>query len=31
VLPEVGSTHAGLCLRCTAVIESLPPEQAAAE
>jgi isoleucyl-tRNA synthetase len=31
VLPEVGSEHAGLCLRCTAVIESLPPEQAAAE
>jgi isoleucyl-tRNA synthetase len=31
VLPEVGSKHAGLCLRCTAVIESLPPEQAAAE
>ena len=31
VLPEVGSTHAGLCLRCTAVIEALPPQQAAAE
>ena len=31
VLPEVGSAHAGLCLRCTAVIEALPPEQAAAE
>ncbi len=31
VLPEVGSAHAGLCLRCTSVIESLPPEQAAAE
>jgi isoleucyl-tRNA synthetase len=31
VLPEVGSVHAGLCLRCTAVIGTLPPEQAAAE
>ena len=31
VLPEVGSEHADLCLRCTAVIESHPPEQAAAD
>ena len=31
VLPEVGSEHAGLCLRCTAVIGALPPERAAAE
>ena len=31
VLPEVGSQHADLCLRCTAVIQSHPPEQAAAD
>jgi isoleucyl-tRNA synthetase len=31
VLPEVGSAHAGLCLRCTAVVEGMPPAQAAAE
>ena len=30
VLPEVGTQHAGLCLRCTAVIEQ-HPTQAAAE
>ena len=31
VLPEVGTERAGLCLRCTAVVGSVPPEQAAAE
>ena len=31
VLPEVGTRHAALCLRCTAVIEAQPPHQAAAE
>ncbi len=31
VLPEVGSRHPGLCLRCTAVVGSMPPAQAAAE
>ena len=35
VLPEVGSRHAGLCLRCTAVVEASvtpgPASQAAAE
>ena len=29
VLPEVGARHAGLCLRCTAVIEAMPPAAAA--
>lgn len=31
VLPEVGTQHAGLCLRCTAVVAGNPAEQAAAE
>ena len=29
VLPEVGARHAGLCLRCTAVVEAMPPAAAA--
>ena len=29
VLPEVGTQHAGLCLRCTAVVEAMPPAAAA--
>ncbi len=29
VLPEVGTRHAGLCLRCTAVVEAMPPAAAA--
>ena len=31
VLPEVGARHAGLCLRCTAVVESAPAAKEAAE
>ena len=30
VLPEVGSAHAGLCLRCTAVVEAMPEHEVAA-
>ena len=30
VLPEVGVAHAGLCLRCAAVVEAMPVQDAAA-
>ena len=31
VLPEVGRTQPGLCLRCTGVVGAVPPNRAAAE